>query len=169
MTLKKKLVITVLLGILLILLYAIIFQFSAQNGETSGSLSQGITKSIVTFIFQLGGGQMTEQYIEGISSSGEVILRKLAHFSEYAIMGILTLGILYCYLQKKKAYLISVIWVLLSAILDEWHQYYVPGRWASVFDVMIDTIGGMAGVALCVVFIRMIDQKKIKRNMKSRV
>ncbi|HKM33700.1 MAG TPA: VanZ family protein [Lachnospiraceae bacterium] len=164
MTFKKKLVTTVILGLLLVLLYRIIFQFSAQNGETSSILSKGITKGIVTFIRHLSGGHMSEQNAQGLSSSGELILRKAAHFTEYAIMGILTMGILNCYMQKRKAYLFAVIWVLLSAVLDEWHQYDIPGRCASVYDVMIDTLGGMAGAAFCIFFIWMIEQKKIRQN-----
>lgn len=160
MTKKKRIITTVLLGILLVLLYIMIFQFSAQNGETSGNLSQGVTKSVITFLLGVSGGQLSQPSMDSLCASCEAIIRKAAHFSEYAVMGILTFGILNCYLRRKKAYFFSSIWVLISAILDEWHQYYIPGRWASAFDVMIDTSGGMIGAACCVLCIIIIEKKK---------
>lgn len=163
MTLYRKLVTTAFLGSLLLLLYITIFYFSSQNSEASSSLSQGITKDIVSFFLRITKGHLTEQNVLTLFANGERILRKGAHFGEYAVMGILTFGILYCYLKKCSAYLFAVIWVAVSAALDEWHQYYVPGRYASVYDVFLDTMGGMSGAFLCCMIICFIQRKKQKK------
>ncbi len=163
MTHYRKLVTTAILGLLLILLYIMIFYFSSQNSEASSSLSQGVTNKIVSFFLCITKGHLTEENVLAFFSNGERILRKGAHFAEYAVMGILTYGILNCYLKRWSAYLFAVIWVVVSAALDEWHQYYVPGRYASVYDVFIDTMGGMSGAFLCCMIICFIQRKKQKK------
>lgn len=35
-------------------------------------------------------------------------------------------------------------------VLDEWHQSFVPGRYASLTDVMLDVVGALLGVWLIV-------------------
>lgn len=160
MTKKRKIVTTIILGSLLAVLYCIIFLFSSQNGETSGGLSQKILKGIISFIKSLFRDGLSNQNIEGLSNGGEVILRKAAHFSEYACMGILTFEILICYIKKGKAYLLSLVWVFLSAAFDEWHQTFVPGRCGSFPDVLLDTIGGATGALLCFLIILIIDRKR---------
>ncbi len=164
MTFRKKLIITAVLGILLILLYVIIFGFSSQNGEISGNLSMGMTTKMITFICNTFGEHMPESIYQMLIIHGENILRKTAHFTEYMCMGILILGILRCYVSNGKAYLISILWVAVSATLDEWHQYYVPGRYASVWDVLLDTFGGMTGACLCVFFMHLIQKALLKKN-----
>ena len=52
--------------------------------------------------------------------------------------------------RGKGLYFLTVIWVFLSAACDEFHQYFVPGRYASVADVLLDTCGGAFGMLLCI-------------------
>jgi VanZ family protein len=54
-----------------------------------------------------------------------------------------------------KAVRLVFLQLVLSAALDEFHQYFVPGRYASVKDVMIDTAGGMAGLFLVLCIIKL--------------
>lgn len=90
-------------------------------------------------------------------------IRKLAHFSEYACMGFLVYLILSQWMDKcRKLYLLSVLWVFLSAAADEFHQYFVPGRYASFADVCLDTCGGVFGMLLCLAVANKIH--KIRRK-----
>jgi len=71
----------------------------------------------------------------------DLVLRKLAHLSEYAVLGAL--------LQRA----LSRPWLAvlvggLYALSDEIHQHFVPGRHAAWYDVVIDTIGVTIGVFL---------------------
>lgn len=43
---------------------------------------------------------------------------------------------------------ISLILAALYAFSDEWHQRFVPGRTASIYDVLIDTAGATIGLAV---------------------
>lgn len=136
---------------LLLMLYSIIFQFSAQDAEESGSLSQQISVRCVGILNSLSGGDWSEDEMTGLAADFEHPIRKLAHFSEYACMGILVYTLLVQWMKPGRGmYLLTVAWVFLSAACDEFHQYFVPGRYASLADVMLDTCGGAFGVLFCI-------------------
>lgn len=54
----------------------------------------------------------------------------------------------------KVSLALSTLFIFLYAISDEVHQYFVPMREASVIDVLIDTAGGLIGVAAVLLSIR---------------
>lgn len=157
---KRKIFVMLLSGILLGILYCMIFGFSAQDGETSGSLSKAITRFGVKLWDDITGGRMTQVMIENAAAYFEHPLRKAAHFCEYAVMGVLVFGFLYYPVQKTSfRYGIVVLWILVSAALDEFHQYFIPGRYASFADVLLDTCGGVCGALLCVWIVRRVKNK----------
>lgn len=164
---KKKASVTIVAGVLLLLLYMLIFSFSEQDGEASGSLSRSVSHYSVECYNKLTGKHLTEQMMDELSAFWEHPIRKAAHFSEYAVMGILVYTILSCYVKnQKKRYLFSVLWVFVSAAADELHQYFVPGRWASIGDVLLDTCGGAVGAVLCYLVIQKIGKHKMAHNLK---
>ena len=69
----------------------------------------------------------------------DLILRKLAHMTEYAILGALLLRAL------SRPWLAIVIGAL-YAMSDEIHQHFVRGRHGAWYDVVIDTVGVTIGV-----------------------
>jgi hypothetical protein len=71
----------------------------------------------------------------------DLVLRKLAHTTEYAVLGVLLL---------RATGRVSVAFVLatLYAVTDELHQSFVAGRHASPLDVAIDAAGVALGLAL---------------------
>jgi VanZ family protein len=83
------------------------------------------------------------------------IVRKVAHLSEYALMGILAARAFRTSpntLFQQRWFLISLCLIVVYALLDEYHQSFVPSRTASILDSFIDTIGGL--VALFVIWLR---------------
>ncbi|MGD0615630.1 MAG: VanZ family protein, partial [Verrucomicrobiota bacterium] len=77
-----------------------------------------------------------------------------AHLTEYAILAVLLVRALRKLGEGdprrwswRQAWW-TVLLVALYAASDEFHQIFVPTREASVRDVMIDTIGGIAGLLL---------------------
>ena len=73
------------------------------------------------------------------------IVRKAAHFSEYALMGFLW----YLLLRKKRMnILLSVSATMLYAASDEFHQTFVNGRSGQLSDVILDTCGGCFGILI---------------------
>ena len=138
-------------GILLAILYGIIFQFSAQDAGESGSLSQYVSERCVDFLNALSGAHWSEARMAGLAEYFEHPIRKLAHFFEYAWMGILVYTLWSQWMKRGRGlYLLTIVWVFVSAAGDEFHQYFVPGRYASFADVLLDTCGGAFGMLLCI-------------------
>lgn len=72
------------------------------------------------------------------------IVRKLAHFTEFSLLGIFSCGAV---LQLKKPQpAISALFGLMCALLDETIQLYIPGRSGQVSDVWLDFSGVVAGL-----------------------
>jgi VanZ family protein len=71
----------------------------------------------------------------------DLVLRKLAHAAEFAVLGALLLRAVGA---ERTAFALGVAY----AISDELHQLFVPGRVGSVWDVLIDAVGVAVGIAL---------------------
>jgi VanZ family protein len=71
----------------------------------------------------------------------DLVLRKLAHATEYAILGALLLRALG---RPVPAALAAVAY----AASDELHQHFVSGRHTAPLDVAIDAVGVLAGIAI---------------------
>jgi VanZ family protein len=75
---------------------------------------------------------------------------KGAHFIEYGVLGILSSFAFYRTFPIKRfwapffAILLTVLW----AMLDEAHQYFVPGRLSEVRDVLAGSLGGICAVVV---------------------
>ncbi len=69
----------------------------------------------------------------------DLVLRKLAHAAEYAVLGALLMRALRA---EVPAFAAGVIY----AVSDELHQHFVPGRRAAPLDVLIDAVGVGVGV-----------------------
>ena len=69
----------------------------------------------------------------------DLILRKIAHLSEYAILGALLVRAI-----QRPA--VAILVGGLYAVTDEFHQHFVRGRHAAWYDVVIDTVGVTIGV-----------------------
>lgn len=138
-------------AVMLLLLYSLIFSFSAQDAEQSGSLSHLISEKCVEIFNSLSGKRWTETFMRELTLYFENPIRKLAHFAEYACMGILVYTMWRPWKNRdRKLYGFVVLWVFLSAAGDEFHQLFVPGRYGSFADVLLDTCGGAFGMWMCV-------------------
>ncbi len=79
----------------------------------------------------------------------DLAAKKGGHVVGYALLG---LAYLHAMEPRGLAHLrlarIAVLLAALYAVSDEVHQVFVPGRGASVRDVLIDTVGASLGVGL---------------------
>lgn len=97
-------------------------------------------------------------WMPGISPAGmdqaHFLVRKCAHLTEYAILGILVWRALVrpkwrqLRVWRWKPALLAVAISAAYAAGDEFHQSFVPTRGASVGDVMIDSCGAAIGMLL---------------------
>ena len=125
-----------------LLCMAVIFILSAQKGDDSQTLSDSL---IIIF---------------GLEFSSDFI-RNCAHFLEYSGLAVLIYNALFQTCGNAKPVL-SVIISSAYAVTDEIHQLFVEGRACQITDIMIDTLGAAAGIAVLSVLI--IIYRKIKRR-----
>ena len=75
------------------------------------------------------------------------VLRKLAHFSEYGLLGVIWVCLLLANrLTPRRCILPAVSACLFTALVDETIQLFVPGRSGMVADIWIDFSGASAGI-----------------------
>jgi VanZ family protein len=136
-----------ILGTFLLALYVVIFNFSGQDGEKSGNMSRLISEKCVEIWGALTVRNWSDETIGSISRYFENPVRKLGHFAEYTCMGMLVFPLLSQWLEVgRKQYFLTALWVFISAGIDEFHQLFVPGRYGSLADVLLDTCGGVFGI-----------------------
>lgn len=75
---------------------------------------------------------------------------KLYHFVEYAILGALVARALVkakpAILPSRWVWHVAAVFSILYGASDEWHQTFVPGRFATLADWVADVLGSIAGV-----------------------
>ncbi|MDO5544276.1 MAG: VanZ family protein [Eubacteriales bacterium] len=108
---------------------------SLLPGDISGAISDFV-KKILERLFTQG---------EPEPENGGFLVRKLAHFTEFTMLG-LCLCWLFGMLGKGK--LLPFLCGAAAACVDETIQIFVPGRGPGVRDVCIDSCGVLLGVIL---------------------
>ncbi len=122
--------------ILVIIWMILIFIFSNMNGTLSSMQSDGIVTEIAN-IFNYSGN------LDILS----IIVRKLAHFTEYLVLGILVLNA--CkYNNVKDMLKLSILICILYALGDEIHQLFITNRDGNIIDVCIDILGSLCGIGI---------------------
>lgn len=123
----------------------VIFLFSSQTGRQSGNTSGEVIRWILGVFYRgftdLPAAEQTA-FLEVI----HLVVRKGAHFTEYAVLAMLTANALRGKdLSSLLRWCVPVAFCALYAVTDELHQYFVPDRACRFLDVCIDTAGGAFG------------------------
>ena len=135
------------------IIFCMIFIF-CMSAEDAGD-SDKTSGFFVTLVSKLLDAEQTDSLI--------TFVRKLAHMFEFAALGISVLLLLYHYkLSNLCRILYSEGFVILYAITDEIHQYFVPGRACRFTDICIDSLGGFIGI----IFIFAVIYFRLKRREK---
>lgn len=117
----------------------VIFSMSAQTAVVSDTQSEqvaGLTQWLLSLL-SFSRFSIPPEFLH-------VLIRKVAHFGEYAILSLLYRRAL-CLSGAKRATLIAIVLSALYAATDELHQGFVDGRSPQMTDVAIDTFGACAG------------------------
>ena len=137
---------------------------SAQTAEESSSLSHEVAEKLAEFVCSFKADQTLADVVS-LAGYFDYPIRKLAHFLEYGVLGALLSGSFLPVMKIIRSdtgkssgmYRRDILIVFILAALDELHQFFVPGRFSSVWDVLIDTLG----CALFLFFMYLIfDRKK---------
>ena len=142
---------SILLSLLLVIaVMVMIYCFSAQTGTESGAMSGKITTWVLNLAIP-DFADFSPEKQEAVRYTVGFVVRKLAHFSEYALLGF-SLMLHIAQIQKKIVVRLPWLWAwaigTIYAASDEFHQGFVAGRGPSVRDVMIDSAGVIAGTML---------------------
>lgn len=128
-----------ILYIVLCLIVFFIWDNSLQNGGTSDGFSLIFAKWIAPLANKLG-------FYGNIWALNRII-RKLAHLTEFTILG----GVLYVVLRRYIEYgtvVKTIVVGIVIASLDEFIQLFSLGRSSQLSDVLIDTVGIIIGISV---------------------
>lgn len=118
-----------------------IFIFSAQRGETSGALSGGLLRLLLGWLGIDGPAELIDLL--------HLLLRKFAHFSIYALLGVGVMGTALTFTGKGwKKFLLALVICAGYAVTDEFHQLFVGERCGSPLDVLLDSCGAACGCGM---------------------
>ena len=131
----KKINTKVIKIILIIIWMVVVFWFSNQGGTKSSGTSTRVTELIVDIVEKVNNKEYNLQEIH----QTEMIIRKLAHYTIYMVGGFLIMNY-------------------------EFHQYFVPGRSARIFDVGIDTLGVITGILIYMTLMKLINKIYVKSS-----
>ncbi len=125
-----------------------IFLMSEQPAEQSAKTSEGVTQQIAQIVIE-DYSERSPSEKKSIVQSLHPVVRKLAHASEYLVLGFAAcmLWQLYAFSARKRL-LLSFLLCVAVAASDELHQLFVDGRGAMVTDVLIDCSGAVTGILI---------------------
>lgn len=132
--------------ILIIIWMCVIFFFSSQPAEESGDLSNSFISKTIVKVYEVFNGKVDMEKRDEIISKYSYPVRKAAHFTVYFILGILCFSFFKDFTKYPIIY--SFIVCFLYACSDEFHQYFVNGRYCSFIDVLIDSCGSVISILI---------------------
>lgn len=152
-----------ILWLITLFLLLTMFGFSAQDSVQSGSISGKIARPITDFLAQRQG--LTGAAYWNLYSQVDFAVRKTAHFSEYALLGLLLTLLLDSYRVRWRW--LSWAGCTLYAATDEIHQLFIPGRTGKWQDVLIDSSGAMTGMLFVLLVLWLIRRRGTEKAKQS--
>lgn len=140
----------------------VIFLFSAQTATESAGTSNSVIKTFAT-ILNPEFETLSSEEQNSIYNLYSHFIRKLAHFSIYALLGFfVALALLNYSLRLRQILFYSLTICTLYAVTDEVHQIFVPDRGPGILDVLVDAAGALFGscIIICIYYII----KKIRKQ-----
>lgn len=148
-----------------ILMMCLIFSFSGQNGEQSSGLSERVARGVISVTEQALDEDWDEDAVNRYVEMLQFPIRKAAHMGEYFLLACLISFPLYVYgMRGWRLAAAAVLFCMVFAATDEFHQSFVGGRSPAVRDVCIDTAGALIGSgAVRLVCVLMEKKKRAKQ------
>lgn len=155
--------------IICLLWFGFIFYNSTKSGDVSNAKSYNILNKIRAEYKRLDGEEKLHYNSLPKSAREEklnLIMRKYAHAFEYCVLAMIVSFVLFQFNLKGRTAIIYIMFIcLFYAVLDEFHQMYVPGRTSSVRDVLIDFSGSLVGIILYYfIYYKFINKKKYNKR-----
>ena len=132
--------------IVLILWMIVIFSFSSADANKSTGTSDKVITTMIEIKDKITNNETPNNEKEIIVKNSSFYIRKIAHLTEYLILGFLMFNLLKQYSVTNIYYAIGLS--ILYSCTDEFHQLFISGRSGSIRDVLIDSIGILIGTYL---------------------
>ena len=113
----------------------------ASSSEFSALNTSQVIRPLILWIFP----NLSEERVAVI----HFLTRKVAHFSEYAVLGLLSARAFASSANdsmQRHWFQVALLLIVAYALLDEFHQSFVPSRTASIYDSAIDVAGGLTAL-----------------------
>lgn len=149
--------------LLTVVVMVMIFCFSMETADDSDKRS-GVISEVFIRIFFPGYEQMESARQQTVYDNVQHIVRKLAHFTEYLMLGFMIRLCLESWFghRMKKYRILALIGFAAGTVYactDEAHQLAIDGRSGQFTDVLVDGSGVLAGVILGTLLIRSLNRK----------
>jgi VanZ family protein len=126
------------------LLLWIAFISFASTSEFSAANTSQLVRPLLLWLFP--------NISEARLAAAHFLARKAGHFTEYAVLAFLARR---AFITSSNAFIqrywfrLGLLLVVIYALLDEFHQSFVPSRTASVYDSAVDVAGGLTVLLIC--------------------
>ncbi len=130
----------IILSILIVITLGFIWGNSMLPAEDSSEISGSLMIFVEDFLERIIPGYSPAQ------DTSDTLIRKLAHFTEFMILGIELTILLYQLLKRNL--ILPPFCGLLAAVCDETIQIFSDGRSSQISDVWIDFGGVLLGFLL---------------------
>ena len=124
----------------------VIFSFSRSDANKSTGTSDKVITTMIEIKDKITNNETPNNEKEIIVKNSSFYIRKIAHITEYLILGFLMFNLLKQYSVTNIYYAIGLS--ILYSCTDEFHQLFISGRSGSIRDVLIDSIGILIGTYL---------------------
>ncbi|HEY8187854.1 MAG TPA: VanZ family protein [Pyrinomonadaceae bacterium] len=120
------------------LLLWLVFISLASTAEFSAANTSRLVRPLLLWLFP--------NISEARLAAAHFLTRKAAHFTEYAVLAFLARR---AFITSSHAFIqrlwfqLAFLLVVIYALVDEFHQSFVPSRTASIYDSVIDVGGGL--------------------------
>jgi len=134
-----------------------IFISFASTGEFSAVNTSKIIRPLLLWLFP----NLSEERLALI----HFCVRKAAHFTEYAILGVLVHRAFFAsshLFLRRFWFWMGILLIMIYALLDEFHQSFVASRTASIYDSLIDVVGGLTALVIFAVWRDRHRQRKVR-------
>lgn len=144
-------------AIILIILTLCVVAFIFMHSLTPATLSAEESGAVTDWLSKLLPFQLTDH-----------IVRKLAHFTEYSVLGFVTSFTVYSFFKKPTGGIfIKLFFTIFTAVIDETIQLNISGRSGQVTDVLLDFSGSVTGIILSTLLILIYLLYKKRKEMKN--
>jgi VanZ family protein len=124
------------------------FVLFASTASFSASNTSRIIRPVLLWLFPA----ISEASLNHV----HYLIRKTAHFTEYALLALLAARAF----RASRVALLGRLWPLTAfalvacvALLDEYHQSFLPSRTGTIYDSLLDMTGGATALAFAALWL----------------